>query len=130
MKMHAKEIIKNKADKMVDLIMDEIGEEGKKFLSASFVDKKSRVKYVMRVEVESGAPEHLVDDTPVPPERAEIQSLTERIVVLEEKEDADTIYDDSGVKARLTILEEKVSDLEARIIALESAPQEAENSQP
>ena len=120
MKMHAKEIIKNKADKMVDLIMDEIGEEGKKFLSASFVDKKTRVKYVMKVEIESGAPEDLTTELIVPPE---IQELKERVTVLEEKEDADTIYDDSGIKARLTILEEKADNLQTRVTALESLPQ-------
>lgn len=125
MKMHAKEIIKNKADKMVDLIMDEIGEEGKKFLSASFVDKKTRVKYVMKIEIESGAPEELTTDVIVPPE---IQSLTERVALLEEKEDADTIYDDSGVKARLTILEEKTENLENRVTTLETPTQE-DNSQ-
>ena len=30
MKMHTKEILKNKADKMVDLIIDEIGNQGEK----------------------------------------------------------------------------------------------------
>ena len=114
MKMHAKEIIKNKTDKMVDLIIDEIGPEGEKKLNASFTDTKTKVKYIISLKIESGTPDILSD--PIDDEDA-----------LEAKEDADTIYDDSGIKARLTILENKEdndtiyddTDIQERLSALE-----------
>lgn len=107
MKMHAKEIIKNKADKMVDLIIDEVGEDGDKTLSASFIDKKNRVKYALQINIRAGAPESIEDDVNVNIP----QEIIDRIVALETKEDV--IYDDAGIKARLTVLEEKVTALEA-----------------
>ena len=149
MKMHAKEIIKNKADKMVDLIIDEIGPEGEKKLNASFIDKKTKVKYVLSLKIESGSPDILQDpiaDDEIPSKIEDILTrlvaleikedadtvyddteLRDRVTALEEKEDADTVYDDSGVKARLTILENKVdndtiyddTELRDRVTALE-----------
>ena len=127
MKIHAKEIIKNKTDKMVDLIIDEIGPEGEKKLNASFIDKKTKVKYIISLKIESGAPDILsdpIDDEEIP---EKIQNILERLVALEIKEDADTIYDDSGIKARLTILENKEdndtiyddTDIQERLSALE-----------
>ena len=127
MKMHAKEIIKNKTDKMVDLIIDEIGPEGEKKLNASFTDKKTKVKYIISLKIESGTPDILldpIDDEEIP---EKIQNILERLVALEIKEDADTIYDDSGIKARLTILENKEdndtvyddTDIQERLSALE-----------
>ena len=127
MKMHAKEIIKNKTDKMVDLIIDEIGPEGEKKLNASFIDKKTKVKYIISLKIESGTPDILldpIDDEEIP---EKIQNILERLVALEIKEDADTIYDDSGIKARLTILENKEdndtvyddTDIQERLSALE-----------
>lgn len=130
MKLHAKEILKNKADKMVDLIVDEIGTEGQKKLTSSFKDIKDKdTKYIIEVKVTSGRPEdldNLIDEEDIPSKIAEIltrvealetkedkdtlyddTSLQERIAVLENKVDQDTIYDDSGIKARLTILENK-----------------------
>ena len=106
MKMHAKEIIKNKADKMVDLIIDEVGENGDKTLTASFIDKKDRVKYAIQINIRAGAPESIEDDT----DASIPQELIDRITALENKEDV--VYDDAGVKARLTVLEEKVTALE------------------
>ena len=125
--MHAKEIIKNKTDKMVDLIIDEIGPEGEKKLNASFTDKKTKVKYIISLKIESGTPDILldpIDDEEIP---EKIQNILERLVALEIKEDADTIYDDSGIKARLTILENKEdndtvyddTDIQERLSALE-----------
>ena len=127
MKIHAKEIIKNKTDKLVDLIIDEIGPEGEKKLNASFTDKKTKVKYIISLKIESGAPDILsdpIDDEEIP---EKIQNILERLVALEIKEDADTIYDDSGIKARLTILENKEdndtiyddTDIQERLSALE-----------
>lgn len=104
--MHAKEIIKNKADKMVDLIIDEVGEDGDKTLSASFIDKKDRVKYAIQINIRAGAPETIKDET-----QADIsEEIINRIAALENKEDV--VYDDAGIKARLTVLEEKVESLE------------------
>lgn len=149
MKMHAKEIIKNKADKMVDLIIDEIGAEGEKKLNASFLDKKTKIKYILSLKIESGSPDILqdpIDDDEIPSKIEDILTrlvaleikedadtvyddteLRDRVTALEEREDADTVYDDSGVKARLTILENKVdndtiyddTELRDRITALE-----------
>lgn len=146
MKMHAKEIIKNKADKMVDLIIDEIGPEGEKKLNASFIDPKNKIKYIISVKIESGSPDIL--NEPIEDEEisSKIEDILTRLVALEIKEDADTIYDDtdliaritaleqkedyddSGIKARLTVLENKVdndtiyddTELEARVAALEA----------
>lgn len=106
MKMHAKEIIKNKADKMVDLIIDEVGEDGDKTLTASFIDKKERVKYAISINIRAGSPEVIKDEV----ETGVSQDLIDRIVALENKEDI--VYDDAGIKARLTVLEEKVATLE------------------
>lgn len=104
--MHAKEIIKNKADKMVDLIIDEIGSEGDKTLTTSFIDKQSRVKYLMELKIKSGAPESFIPQE----EENILEQILERLTALEEKEDQDTIYDDSGIKARLTVLENKTDN--------------------
>ena len=150
MKLHAKEILKNKADKMVDLIIDEIGPQGEKKINTSFIDKKTKTKYILRLEIESGAPETLIDpidDEDVPEKIEDILTrlvaleikedadtvyddteIKARLDILEAKEDADTIYDDTGIKARLTVLENKVdndtiyddTELEARVAALEA----------
>ena len=150
MKMHAKEIIKNKADKMVDLIIDEIGKEGEKRLNASFIDAKAKTKYIISLKIESGSPELLndpIDDEEIPSKIEDILTrlvaleikedadtiyddtdLAARVAALEAKEDADTVYDDSGIKARLTILENKAdndtiyddTDLQERVAALEA----------
>lgn len=128
MKMHAKEIIKNKTDKMVDLIIDEIGPEGEKKLNASFIDKKTKVKYIISLKIESGTPDILLDpiDEEEIPEK--IQNILERLVALEIKEDADTIYDDTEIKTRLDALEAKQdadtiyddSGIKARLTILEN----------
>ena len=144
MKMHAKEIIKNKADKMVDLIIDEIGTEGEKQLKTAFIDKKTKAKYIIKLKIESGSPDTLIesiDDEDIP---EKIEDILRRLVALEIKEDNDTIfddsdiqrrltalesYDDTGIKARLTVLENKVdndtiyddTELRERVTALEEA---------
>ena len=132
MKMHAKEIIKNKADKMVDLIIDEIGSEGDKKLSASFVDSKTKVKYIIQLKIESGDPQTLqngIDDDEVP---SKIQNIMERLVALEIKEDADTVYDDTEIVGRIEALESKEdyddSGIKARLTVLESKVEELENN--
>ena len=154
--MHAKEIIKNKADKMVDLIIDEIGIEGSKRLSASFVDKKTNIKYIIKMGITSGAPDSLIDEIDEEDIPTKVQDIITRLVALEVKQDNDTIYDDtnvlsrlsaleakedyddSGIKARLTVLENKTdndtiyddTDIQARIAALEEAilPQEGDDT--
>lgn len=125
MKINAKEIIKNKADKMVDLIIDEIGPEGEKKLTTSFIDKKTDLKYIISLKIESGDPQTLkepIDDEEIP---ETIRDLQTRLVALEIKEDSDTVYDDSEIQARLTSLENKEdyddSGLKARIKLIEDA---------
>ena len=122
--MHAKEIIKNKADKMVDLITDEIGTEGTKKLSASFIDKKTNIKYILRVGIQSGDPESLVEDIDEEDISAKVRDIMERIVALEIREDSDTVYDDTDILARLNNLESKEdyddTGLKARLTVLES----------
>ena len=150
MKMHAKEIIKNKADKMVDLIIDEIGPEGHKKLSASFVDKKTNIKYIIKLSIDSGSPDSLVEQLDEEDVPAKVEDLITRVIALEARQDNDTIYDDtplsaridaleakedyddSGIKARLTVLENKTdndtiyddTELRERIEALEQAATE------
>ena len=133
MKMTTKEILKNKTDKMVDLIIDEIGEEGEKTLTTSFIDKHNKTKYITTLKIQSGAPEELIPDIAEEDLSDEIQNIKTQLVELQIKEDNDTIYDDTeireriealegnitpyddaGIKARLTILEEKVANLEAQ----------------
>lgn len=136
MKLHAKEIIKNKADKMVDLIIDEIGREGEKRLNASFVDQKTKVKYIISLRIESGAPEAVmesIDEEEIP---AKIEDILTRLVALEVKEDQDTIYDDDEIQQRLSILEQRTdndtvyddSGLKARIRLLENDVEELKGS--
>lgn len=124
MKMHAKEIIKNKADKMVDLIIDEIGTEGHKKLSASFVDKKTNIKYIIKLGIESGAPDSLVEQIDEEDIPAKISDIMTRLVALEIKEDNDTVYDDTDVLARINALEAKSdyddSGLKARVTVVEN----------
>lgn len=151
MKPHVKEILKNKADKMVDLIIDDIGTSGEKYMSASLLDYRNKdVKYIIQVAIKSGDPDTLSDFMDTESLPTKVEELTERVTALENKEDADTIYDDSdikvrlaalesrtdadtiyddsGIKARLTVLEQKTdadtiyddSDLVARIEALEA----------
>lgn len=106
--MHAKEIIKNKADKMVDLIIDEIGTEGQKKLTASFVDEKKDTKYIIKLSIESGSPD--IIDIPIEDEEdieSRIQNILERLVSLEIKEDKDTVYDDTNVLDRILALEQR-----------------------
>lgn len=105
MKMHTKEILKNKADKMVDLIIDEIGRSGEKTIKTSFLDEKNKdTKYVLEMTIKSGDPDKIVEDS------IELSELVTRIEALEAKEDADTIFDDTEIEARLTALEEKVDN--------------------
>ena len=124
MKMHAKEIIKNKADKMVDLITDEIGPEGTKKLSASFIDKKTNIKYILSVGIKSGDPESLLDDIDEEDISAKVRDIMERVVALEIREDNDTVYDDTDILARLNNLESKEdyddTGLKARLTVLEN----------
>lgn len=128
MKMHTKEILKNKADKMVDLIIDEIGNQGEKRLTTSFQDKKDKdTKYILEVTIKSGSPDiiDLIDDDELP---QTVENILERLAVLEAKEDQDTIYDDTDIKERLTFLENKVdqdtiyddSGIKARLTVLEN----------
>lgn len=105
MKMHTKEILKNKADKMVDLIIDEIGRSGEKTIKTSFLDEKNKdTKYVLEMTIKSGDPDEIVEDS------IELSELVTRIEALEAKEDADTIFDDTEIEERLTALEEKVDN--------------------
>lgn len=105
MKMHTKEILKNKADKMVDLIIDEIGRSGEKTIKTSFLDEKNKdTKYVLEMTIKSGDPDKIVEDS------IELSELVTRIEALEAKEDADTIFDDTEIEERLTALEEKVDN--------------------
>lgn len=129
MKPHVKEILKNKADKMVDLIIDDIGTDGHKRLTSSFLDEKRKdTKYVIELTIRAGDPEEvhaLIDDEDIP---AKVEELMTRLTTLEEKEDQDTIYDDTELQERITALEEKEdqdtiyddSILDARITALEN----------
>ena len=123
MKMNAKEIIKNKTDKMVDLIIDEIAMEGEKKLTASFIDKKTKVKYLIQLKIESGMPEVVddpVDEDDIP---ARLSDISTRLVALEIKEDNDTVYDDAEIRERLEALEAKEdyddSGIKARLRLLE-----------
>lgn len=49
MKMKPKEILKNKSDKMIDLITDEVEQGGEKEITASFT--KNNLKYTLSVKV-------------------------------------------------------------------------------
>ena len=49
MKQRPKEILKNKADKMIDLIIDDIETGGVKNLTAGFT--KNNLKYQIKVEI-------------------------------------------------------------------------------
>lgn len=159
MKPHVKEILKNKADKMVDLIIDDIGTNGEKYMSASLLDDRNKdVKYLIQVAIKSGDPDTLgdfMDTESIPTKVEELETrvaalelkedadtiyddsdIKARLLVLENKQDNDTIYDDSGIKARLTILEEKEdadtiyddSEIIARIEALEAKVNETEGN--
>ena len=135
--MHAKEIIKNKADKMVDLIIDEIGAEGEKKLSASFIDGKTKTKYIIQLKIQSGDPDTLIEEIDEDEIPEKIQTILERLVALEIKEDADTIYDDTELVARVTALEEKEdadtiyddSGLKARLTLIENRLDAIENNE-
>lgn len=128
MKPHVKEILKNKADKMVDLIIDDIGTNGEKYMSASLIDDRNKdVKYIIQVAVKSGDPDTLGDFMDTESLPTKVEELTERVTALEEKKDADTIYDDSDIKVRLAALESRTdadtiyddSGIKARLTVLE-----------
>ena len=128
MKPHVKEILKNKADKMVDLIIDDIGTNGEKYMSASLIDDRNKdVKYLIQVAVKSGDPDTLGDFMDTESIPTKVEDLETRVAALEAKEDADTIYDDSDIKARLLVLENKEdqdtvyddSGIKARLTILE-----------
>lgn len=63
MKMRPKEILKNKSDKMIDLIADEVEEGGEKEITASF--SKNNLKYTLTVKVKledtSKVPQEIID---------------------------------------------------------------------
>lgn len=138
MKMHAKEILKNKTDKMVDLIIDEIGVGGVKKITTSFVDKKTDIKYIATLKIQSGDEETLpsqIEDADVSEQILDIISrlgvleaesddeILSRLDALEAREDNDTVYDDSGLKARVSLLENKFDEetgVEARLAAIEA----------
>lgn len=52
MKPNTKEILKNKADKIIDLIIDEVKTGGQKEITASFTDEKTGLKNTLTVKVE------------------------------------------------------------------------------
>ena len=128
MKPHVKEILKNKADKMVDLIIDDIGTDGEKYMSASLIDDRNKdVKYLIQVAVKSGDPDTLGDFMDTESIPTKVEDLETRVAALEAKEDADTIYDDSDIKVRLAALESRTdadtiyddSGIKARLTVLE-----------
>lgn len=128
MKPHVKEILKNKADKMVDLIIDDIGTDGEKYMSASLIDERNKdVKYLIQVAVKSGDPDTLGDFMDTESIPTKVEDLETRVAALEAKEDADTIYDDSDIKVRLAALESRTdadtiyddSGIKARLTVLE-----------
>ena len=128
MKPHVKEILKNKADKMVDLIIDDIGTDGEKYMSASLIDDRNKdVKYLIQVAVKSGDPDTLGDFMDTESIPTKVEDVETRVAALEAKEDADTIYDDSDIKVRLAALESRTdadtiyddSGIKARLTVLE-----------
>lgn len=51
MKPHPKEKLNNKANKMIDLILDEIVNGGSKTIAAGFIDDKEKKSYVLTVGI-------------------------------------------------------------------------------
>lgn len=76
MKLDAKEMLKNKSDKMIDLIFDDIGPEGEKTLTATLTDKG--VKYLMQLTIISGDPDDSIQAT-------DIQEIKDKIAAIEAK---------------------------------------------
>ncbi len=121
MKPHVKEILKNKSDKMVDLIVDDIGLEGEKNMSTSFIEKGC--KYVLQIAIKSGDPETTSGfiDTESLPSRVDdleenFQELSEkaeevetRVIVLEDKEISNTLFDDLEIQERLKVIEQALN---------------------
>ncbi len=128
MKCDVKETIKNKVDKMADLIIDEIGPSGQKRLTTSLIDDRRKdTKYIIEIQMKSGDPDTLTDfisDEDIP---AQVEDLMNRVTALEEKEDADTIYDDTELRDRIIALENREDSdtvyddtgIRARVTALE-----------
>lgn len=76
MKLDAKEMLKNKSDKMIDLIFDDIGPKGEKTLTSTFTDKG--VKYLMQLTIVSGDPDDSIQTT-------DIQAIKDKIAIIEAK---------------------------------------------
>lgn len=140
MKPNVKEVLKNKTDKMVDLIVDDIGIDGEKTLNASYFDNHhTDTKYIIQVSIKSGKPDILTDfeDTDILDAKISsletaftetMTSMEERIAALEQKEE----YDDTEIKTRISTLEQsaiqddtQLSQLIARIEALENKSEES-----
>lgn len=63
MKMRPKEILKNKSDKMIDLIIDEIEDGGTKEITASFIKNGLKYSLTVQVKVEDEKPaQSLIED--------------------------------------------------------------------
>lgn len=99
--------LKVKTDNFVSGVS--VNKEGNKVkLTYSYVDGSNK-----EVEFEDSDTVTLAyDDT----------AVKERLTALESKEDKDTIYDDSALKAKVSELTEKDTALDARISALETKP--------
>lgn len=64
MKPHPKEKLNNKANKMIDLILDEIEKGGSKTIAAGFSDEKEKKSFILTV----GLTVADIIDAPVTPE--------------------------------------------------------------
>lgn len=56
MRQTVKEKLNDKSRKMIDLIYDEVCEEGEKTLTASFIDKRTNLKYDLEVSLKVSYP--------------------------------------------------------------------------
>ena len=65
MKPHPKEKLNNKANKMIDLILDEIVNGGSKTIAAGFTDDKEKKSYVLTVGL---TVTKTIDEGPITPQ--------------------------------------------------------------
>lgn len=65
MKPHPKEKLNNKANKMIDLILDEIKTGGSKTITAGFTDEKEKKNYILTVGLTVSS---TIEEEPMTPE--------------------------------------------------------------
>ena len=61
MRQTVREKLNDKSRKMIDLIYDEVCDEGEKTLDASFVDKKTHLKYDLEISLRVSYPKNEED---------------------------------------------------------------------